>query len=181
MCGECLAPGEGEPICFDCSITMTEKELGREQKMETAPPTQAPAASRARISPGIKAILAVGIVIILAEVAVILFMGAPHPSATGTLPGLSAEKAATLETVTDSIVMTQTLESYRAAHGHYPQQLGEIAGSLPAPLRDRINDPATVYTVDDQGAYHLEIKGGAPQPVLSGPDLKAPVMKGVEP
>ncbi len=182
VCGECLAPGEGDPVCFDCSITITEKELGREHTVEAALPAPAPAVPRSRLSPGITVLLAVGIVIILAELAVVLFMGAPHPSSAGTPPAMSAEKAATLNTVTDSIVVTQSLESYRATHGHYPKQLGEIADSLPAPLRDRISGATTTYTLDEKGGYHLELKeGGAVAPVVAGSGFKAPVLKGVEP
>jgi len=182
VCGECLAPAEGDPVCFDCSITLTEKELGREHEAEAAPPAPAPAARQSHLSTGIKALSAVGIVIILAELAVILFMGAPQPSSTGTSPAINAEKASTLNTVTDSIVVTQSLESYRATHGHYPQQLGEITDSLPAPLHDRISGAATAYTLDEKGRYHLEInEGGGAIPVVAGSGLKAPVLQGVEP
>lgn len=181
FCGECLAPSDGEPVCFDCSIILTEKELGRERKAEDSVPVQAPAAARSPISPAVKALVAVGAVIILAELAVILFMGGPHPTAAGAPPALSEAKAATLGTVTDSIVISQTLESYRATHGHYPDSLSEIADSLPPVLRQRLDDPQTHYSVDEKGAYHLEIKGNAPAPVAMGGELKAPVVKGVTP
>ncbi len=180
ICSECIAPGEGEPVCFDCSISMAEQELGKKTSVEAAPLPAPAAASREGLSPGIKVLLVLGFIVILGELAVILFVAPPHPAGGGA-PALSPAKAATLGTVAETIVISQSLESYKATHGHYPADLSEIANSLPAPLRDRINDPSTRYSVDEKGEYHLEIKGDAPRPMVAGSDLKAPVLKAPAP
>jgi hypothetical protein len=177
ICSDCIAPGGEEPVCFDCSIAMAREDLDQEAPREAAAIRSAPAAPRSRLSPGIKILMAVGVLIILGELAIILFMGPPKPGGGGAPPGLDPAKAATLDAVTQTIVVTQTLETYRAKHGRYPASLSDIAPSLPAPVRQRLDEPGTRYSVDDTGAYHLELQGGSRRPVMAGSSLKAPVLK----
>ncbi|HHQ48891.1 MAG TPA: hypothetical protein ENK19_08430, partial [Acidobacteria bacterium] len=141
ICAECIAPGGEEPVCFDCSIAMAREDLGKETPPETVADQPAIASRRSRLSPGIKVLMAVGLLIILGELAVILFMGPPRPAPGAPPPGLNAAKAATLNAVTQTIVITQNLEAYKRTHGHYPTSLSEIGSSLPAPLRQRLDDP----------------------------------------
>ncbi|GEM_PF-6659902 len=179
ICGECIAPGEGDAVCFDCSIAHTERQLGHEHQTDTPPPSPTETAA-GQLSPAMKAILVLGLLVILGELAVILLMSKPGITRDLAPPSLSPEQAATVEATTDTIAISQSLEAYRATHGHYPADLSEIASSLPAPLRDRLLDPSTVYTTDGKGGYSLEIKGNAPAPVMFGTALKAPMVKGVE-
>ena len=186
ICGECIAPGEGEPICFDCSISRAGEEVRERAPAGETLRAAPPGPPHSALSPGIKVVLAIGLVVILAELAIILFMGAPQPAPTAAPAALGPEKTATLGAVAETIVVSQSLESYKKAHGRYPDELSEIAGSLPGALRDRINDPSTGYWVDEQGGYHLELRAGAHSPIVVGPDLGAPVLKeteaqGVEP
>jgi len=177
ICAECIAPGGEAPVCFDCSIAMAREDLGKEAPVNAVAVQPSTATRTGGLSPGIKILAAVGALIILGELAVILFMGPTRPAAGAAPPALDPAKAATLGAVTETIVVTQSLETYKAHHGSYPTALSEIASSLPAPLRQRLSEPGTRYSVDGNGAYHLELKGDAQRPVMAGSGLKAPVLK----
>ncbi len=180
ICSECIAPGEGDAVCFDCSIAQTERQLGEDIPPEGPVPVPVEEMAERRLSPAIKAVLILGFVVILGELAVILLMSSPRTAGHPAPPALSEEQAATVGATADTIAISQSLEAYKAKNGHYPADLSEIASSLPPPLRDRLLDSSTVYATDGKGGYSLEIKGSAPAPIVFGTALEAPMVKGVE-
>jgi len=178
LCEECVAPGEGEPLCFDCSINSTSQGLANKQMEDAARP--APEPPRRRLSRGMRVLLACGAVIVAAEVAVILLL---KPQATQTLApsALDAKKNATAETAADVMMVSEGLEEHRREHGRYPDNLSGLADYLPEDLIDRLRDPSTSYELDSQGGYLVRISAGSPHPVSATSKSRVPRVEGVKP
>ncbi len=175
LCEECIAPGDGDVLCFDCSIAVAKEALDHQEKAE-APPLIQPNRSR-KFSGPLRFVLALGAVVIAAELGILLFMG-PHVQKpnSAAAPLVSPKKQATAQAAADAVLISQSLEMYRREHGGYPSSLSAIAGALPPGLRATLNDPSTTYTRDPAGGYMLQFKGNGAvgftiDPAHPGPHL----------
>jgi len=178
LCEECVAPGEGDNLCFDCSISSTGQGLAKKQAQDAARP--APKPPQRRVSRGMRALVACGAVIVAAELAIIFLM---KPQATQTLApsALDAQKNATAETAADVMMVSEGLEEHRREHGRYPDNLSDLAEYLPEDLIKRLRDPSTSYELDTQGGYLVRISAGSPHPVSATSKSPVPRVEGVTP
>jgi hypothetical protein len=177
LCEECVAPGDGAPSCFDCSITSTGQDLARKQASETA--RQIPKPPQPRLSRSVRALFAIGFVIICTELALIFFMR-PQPMQTAAPSDLDTKKNATAETAADVVLISEGLEEHRRTHGQYPEDLWDLAEYLPEELIERLSDSSTQYELDERGGYSVRFTGKGPHPVAVTAEDRVPKVEGVD-
>lgn len=180
ICEECIAPGSDPPLCMECSIAAEGERLGQEFPPPAARP--APPAAQPAISPGGKAMLALGILIIAVEIGIILLMRpTPAPAAGAAEAAVSPEQQATAQAAGDLIVLRSAVEAYKKEHGAYPASLDEIADQLPEPLQSSLRASAIVYSTDGSGDYRIRYASGSPQPLVLERSRNAIVVEEVTP
>ena len=177
LCEECVAPGEAEPTCFDCSISTAGQDLAKKHaadKLDAIPRPPRPRRSRL-----VQALVGIGIIVIAVELAIIYFM---RPQAQGpvTQAPADARKTAAAETGADIILIREGLEGHRREHGELPEDLWDIAEHLPDEIVDLFSDPSTRYEPKPDDSYSLTLQGQGPHPVTTSSDVATPQLEGIE-
>ncbi len=177
VCEECLAPGEGEPVCFECSIKTAGREAAKQQVVDAQRPT---AQKQRRLFPESRAFLMVTMLIIAGEIAFILLM-IPRASEVRQSPNVDPRRRATAVSAADVILVSESVEAYHRERGEYPADLAAVEESLPVELRVLLTDPSTFYELDDQGGYRIVFKGRGPHLVTFSAEVRVPIVEGVKP
>ena len=178
LCQECIAPGGGDVLCFDCSIAVAKEAVERQETPFTGETISAPRQQR-KLSGATRLIVALGAVILAVELVILLGTGSTTPhTATDAQQAVSPKKQAVAQTGADTILISQALEAYRKQHGNYPADLETIAAELPPQLQSALSDPSTFYTLHADDTYTLTFGGHGPTRLSM--DSKLPVPRPVE-
>ncbi len=180
LCQECVAPGDGDVLCFDCSIARAKDELSHQHAARPEPAQQRNGPHR--ISGPLRLMLVFGAVIVAAELAIVVFMG-PHVQTrtAATAAAVKPKKQAIAQAGADTLLISQALEAYRKQHNAYPPSLSAIANALPPELRATIDDPSTIYTRSSDGRYTLHFKGHGPASLTIDSSQPVPRLTEVQP
>lgn len=167
ICEECVAPGAADsPVCLDCSITETQRRLERDDQTVAAP--GAAGRKRSQISPAMRVVIAIGALVILAELGVIYLMSpAPAPASSLAERGsIAAEHLATAQAAADLIVVREALEAYHRDHEAYPETLDPIRSELPVQLAAVLDGSGIRYERTTGGHYKLHSRGAGTRPLV---------------